>query len=478
MKKYYIPLVLLIFLIPLPGCEDWFDVHPKSQVKSDDLFETEVGFKRALIGVYTLLSDGSTYGGNGTVSFIEVLAGTYTSVNNSSNSYNSCSRYIYDSGIGAEACRSLWSNNYNAIANINNLLENIEGKKNLFAPGIYEIIKGEALGLRAYIHFDLLRNFAPAPIHGLQSDGIPYVDAISTVPFPQLNLEEVLARVITDLEAAEQLLKDYDPIGPAFEFYEEQNNGYTPIEDVMNSENFLLFRKERMNYYAVLATLARVYLYRGTQEDMTRAYTYANKVINSAKIPLFESAVIENLSYPLSLFTQEYIFSLYKRNIEKTVNEKFFYTSGENDLSIDDLTRNKYYETEKYGGAADVRLNKLFGIKSDGFSKYLAKYAFESRNINRIPLIKISEMYLIAAEATESMDHLVALRRMRGLKNMIKGTTLQEEIAAEYRKEFIGEGQMFYYFKRKNQLVNENMKNPSFFALPIPTTEEERGLIN
>lgn len=28
-------------------------------------------------------------------------------------------------------------------------------------PGYYEIMKGEALGLRAFLHFDLLRMFGP-----------------------------------------------------------------------------------------------------------------------------------------------------------------------------------------------------------------------------------------------------------------------------------------------------------------------------
>lgn len=483
MKKYYIYILLAIAPLVF-SCENWFDVQPKSQVKSDDLFEAENGFKRALIGVYTLMADNEAYGANGTMAFMEVLGGTYTSVKNRSHNFHEISKYDYEHTDAVKMIKQLWSNNYTSIANINNLLENIDAKQDVFSEGIYEIIKGEALALRAYIHFDLLRNFAPAPINGLGQNAIPYVDAVTVNPFPQLTVGQLLDRVIADLEQAEKLLKDYDPIGPAFDSYEEQGNGWTPTEEAAADSNFLLFRKERMNYYAVIGTLARVYLYKGTEEAKTKAYNYANDVIQSSKIQLNESTLVNMAEVTQSvntLMAKEYLFSLYKRNLSEEVNEKYFYFNSlmnNDDLSIDEATRNEYYETSKYGGVADIRYNYLFSTNLDGLSKYLSKYNFGQFNLKRIPLLKLSEMYLIVAETGESMDDLKYLRRMRGLKNMAPGTTLTEEIAAEYRKEFVGEGQIFYYYKRLNQLVNNDMTNAGKFVLPIPDEELERGIIN
>lgn len=484
MKKYYIYTLLAVITMTLSSCDDWFDVQPKSQVKADGLFESEGGFKRALIGVYTLMADDQVYGANGTMAFMEVLGGTYTSVRNPNNNFYNISKYDYENVYAVDVINNLWSANYNVIVNINNILDNIDDKKDLFTEGIYELIKGEALGLRAYIHFDLLRNFAPSPFNGLEANAIPYIDAVSVSPFPQLTLEQVLERIIVDLKTAEELLKDYDPIGPSFESYEENTKGFTNIDESSNASNFLLFRKERMNYYAVLGTLARVYLYRGGDEDMTNAYTYATNVLNSGKIVLNESTVIDNASnnaVAMTLMAQEYIFSLYKRNLSEVVNERYFYFNdwmNRNELSIDEIRRNEYYETAKYGGATDVRFNKLFGINYDGISLYLTKYDYQSYNVKRVPLLKVSEMYLIIAEAAKSMEQLMILRRKRGLKNIAPGTTLTEEIASEYRKELIGEGQLFYYYKRVNQLVNENMSGYDKFVLPIPDDEKERGQIN
>lgn len=47
MLKYIIASSLLLMF---SGCNDWLDVQPKSEIRSDIQFETEGGFKDALIG--------------------------------------------------------------------------------------------------------------------------------------------------------------------------------------------------------------------------------------------------------------------------------------------------------------------------------------------------------------------------------------------------------------------------------------------
>ena len=50
MKKIFRYAALLVLLFCM-GCSDWLDVRPKSQVKEDDLFTSESGFRDALIGI-------------------------------------------------------------------------------------------------------------------------------------------------------------------------------------------------------------------------------------------------------------------------------------------------------------------------------------------------------------------------------------------------------------------------------------------
>ena len=88
-------------------------------------------------------------------------------------------------------------------------------------------------------------------------------------------------------------------------------------------------------------------------------------------------------------------------------------------------------------------------------------YATNANLANVLPMIRVTEMYYIAAEcATAALDSLKAtdlLDSVRVHRNLPKYTlaalkrdSLNIEIRKEYQKEFLGEGQMFYFYKRKN----------------------------
>ena len=67
----------------------------------------------------------------------------------------------------------------------------------------------------------------------------------------------------------------------------------------------------------------------------------------------------------------------------------------------------------------------------------------------KIPLIRLGEMYLIAAEASGDVTYLNALRNARGISSRYDVAAVTEEaLDAEYRKEFFAEGQYFYFLKR------------------------------
>ena len=60
-KLIYLP-VCLGMLFFSAACENWFDVSPKSDVKAEDLFQQESGFRDVLTGVYSLMSAPESYG--------------------------------------------------------------------------------------------------------------------------------------------------------------------------------------------------------------------------------------------------------------------------------------------------------------------------------------------------------------------------------------------------------------------------------
>ena len=71
-----------------------------------------------------------------------------------------------------------------------------------------------------------------------------------------------------------------------------------------------------------------------------------------------------------------------------------------------------------------------------------------------IPVLRMSEMYLIAAECYAGKDGEKAYSLLNTLRNARQTSSVSESlelhIEGEYMREFVGEGQLFWYYKRKN----------------------------
>ena len=96
-------------------------------------------------------------------------------------------------------------------------------------------------------------------------------------------------------------------------------------------------------------------------------------------------------------------------------------------------------------------------------------------------MIRVSEMYYIAAECepnpAQALKYLETVRQHRGLSDMPLDASadLQSEIANEYRKEFLGEGQLWYYFKRTNSASIPNgwsFTGPDLYTFDRPEKED------
>jgi hypothetical protein len=99
-------------------------------------------------------------------------------------------------------------------------------------------------------------------------------------------------------------------------------------------------------------------------------------------------------------------------------------------------------------------------------------------------------MYLIAAESESSPvvavnEYVNPLRAHRGVSELDATATTQsqldEEIRVQYRREFIGEGQLFYYYKRLNVQKLPTLatftSSDKVYKLPIPNVEIDFGNI-
>mgnify|MGYP001305467988 FL=1 len=447
-------------MITFSSCENWFDISAKSELKADDLLNNEQGFRDALIGCYASMRDGKLYGAQLTMTYMDCLGQYYSTAKTTQNSFYYAANYDYSKTEEEQRKDLIWKNLYNVVSNVNNVVNRIDSEKGVFPTGVYELLKGEALGLRAYLHFDILRMYAPAPsmAGGLQAKAIPYVDKFTNTLFEQLTVGQVLDRVVDDLTEARALLAEVDPYGPKHADF-----------DLKALEGGWKGREYRMNYYAATALLARTLLYRGLPEDKGKAYQYAKEVIDSNLFPLISSGDLK--SSDDNGFVKENIFSLEYPGIKDDIVNKHFVVD---ERAYEFLGINNAMLKRIFPPTLDMDYRRQWWLSAAGPYFTIAKYNASKR----VPLIKVSELYLIAAETAPTLDltnqYFNTLQYHRGLPNEeVTAENLQKTILAEYAKEFIGEGQIFYAYKRLNNKVKPILQsaipNPkSVYVIPLP----------
>lgn len=467
--------VWLLLVLGLCSCESWLDVQPKTKVKSDDLLQTEQGFKDALIGVYTLMKAENLYARELTFGFVDAVAGQYDTYNN--GTYNNVAQWKYETNTDVRlTIDNIWTKMYNTIANVNNILDQIEANKGVFTADNYNIIKGEALGIRAFLHFDLLRLFASTD---LTKPAIPYARTLSNAITPTSTGEQVIALLKSDLTAAAEALSQ-DPVKTG------NTSGYEDY-GFMNSRNM------RFNYFAAKATLARVLLW---ANDKPGALKEAKDIIRESD-PLFpwvtSAAVSTNQPKDRDYtFSTEQIFGLHVINLKDISNTWFISALTGNQLYKSSWSFENMYEKTSTG-STDYRLvylSKYVDAPIWGYVlyKFHQPENFSSSYAQRMPLLRKSEVYYIAAECSIGVDNKAAIgylnevRRHRGITVDIPETTaseqIEEEVLKEYRKEFQGEGQLFYYCKRHNMEFFPDTwtaTTDKVYTLPVPENEKEFG---
>jgi len=496
MKKYIFTFCVGLFI--LTSCNKWLDVKPESEVELETLLLTETGFQEALNGIYANCNTSGTYG-ELICGFPDFLAGIYSQNfygGLSNNEYKPFLTYNYTDKAVLNKCYTIWSSLYKSIALCNIIIEKIDAKKNIFTKNNYSIIKGEAFALRGYLYFDLLRLFAPSYASKPDAKAIPYITEFSLKGAPQSSVSEVITKILADLNAAKALLKDKDPIlSPVYVVgYPYTKTDLANTEKTNESTENDIFsntRRDRMNYYAVCAELARVYLYK---QDKVNALANALEIIDAKKFPWAtkERITTSDPLYKDKIFYTELIFSLYAPGLESNMVAKF--ENGEQGMFTNLVYFNDAFETGSGGpGGTDLRYANMYNPISGGTMMSVMKYHSDAESNMydlRLPAIRISEMYYIAAECniatnpTQAWTYFNAVRFQRGIPAALSGdqNLFMSELIKEYRKEFFAEGQLFYLFKRLNKPISaingsSTPASDNVFVLPIPDAEVQYGNI-
>ena len=255
-------------LFMLTSCNSWLDLKPYGEVEQDKMFEDEQGFLQTLSGSYLLLTDPAAYGQELTIGFPEEIVHYWRK---RSEFYE----FDYTNVDVVSRLEATWLQMYKVIANTNLVLQNLEGR-NPDDFDYYNLIKGEALGLRAYLHLELLSIYGPVlKDGGMDKKAIPYHEEFSNQTVKLMTATEVMNRIQRDLDSAYFLLAD-DPIKIYGRDESKDKKDYEKVTAPEVKGLAFSYRGCRMNYYAVCATLARFYM---QKEDYEKTLKYANEVI-------------------------------------------------------------------------------------------------------------------------------------------------------------------------------------------------------
>lgn len=487
MKKQLIYIVLALPLLT-SSCSDWLDVQPDASIDRDKLFEKEEGFFEAINGIYSVATDYSLYGGLFSMELTDAMMQNYSFGSADYTQYAKTAAFDFTDQNCRDRLESIWTKAYSAIVNCNLVLENVDRRREIFHEGMYEIVKGEALAMRAYLHLDMLRFFGPVYSVAPGAAAIPYVTTYSNLVTPISTVSQVLDYIIRDLGDAKLLLESNDPITGDDYVAGYLSDAATTEED--DPELFLQNRRHRMNYYAVCGTLARALLIKG---EYTDAAELANEVILSGKFKWAAHSDLradadgpdrDRIMYP------ELVFAWYNEKNKTELDNRF--NAVATGYYVNKSHAEQIYE---YGltsvGDEDIRREVWFTVPTSNSDVYkIIKYLRNPAEIGNkhylvMPGIRLSEMWYIVAECAYrtgdepgAWDDLNHVRETRGIRVVLdRSYDFDTELLKEYRKETFAEGQAFLQYKRLHRnIVGESaFYTPAqgIYNPPLPDSETE-----
>lgn len=234
MKK--ILIYFSAILLTVCSCEDFITLQPEDTINEAMFFKTSKDYETALIGVYSGLQD--LHGGSNLMYISELMTDNHTIYWQSPTSDEmECNEKNITTSNGF--VNSVWTVCFAGVSRCNNILMRVDGAD--FDNKLKSQYKGEALFLRAYFYFYLVRLFGELPII---TSAFRSPNEIASYDWTRKPVTEVYQFIVKDLKAADSLLTGVDNLG-----------------------------KARASSGAAKTVLGKVYL-------TTKEYTLANTVLN------------------------------------------------------------------------------------------------------------------------------------------------------------------------------------------------------
>lgn len=425
-------------IFPLTSCKKFVEIDaPVNQIISDEIFKDESLAVGAVTGIYSEMMNAANKFSSSDVTIYAGLSADElwptsipTRMAFAANEIKENNQTILLS--------SFWDKAYRFIYTANICLEKMYAPTATISAKTRKMLEGECRFIRAFCYFHMVNLFGPVPLP-LQSD---YSE---NMVLPRASINDVYKQIILDLDTARDLLLEEYP---------------TP-------------ERVRPNKYAVLALLARVYLYRN---DWEKAETTSTQIIDN---PMYK--LEPDLLTVFKKISQETIWQLLPVNstLNNTWEGNIFNPSG-NNLVITDTLYKSFEPTDKRRA---LWLNvRTPNVNPPGSKYYPYKYTIKANtmtNSEDYVVFRLGEQYLIRAEArthlnktSEAAADLNMIRVRAGLTSTTAASqdALLVAIAQERKVELFAEWGNRWYDLKRTQKADQHLKGISYKTWTINDT--------
>jgi len=431
----YKAILVIVLLVSMASCKKSFvELNPPTSLTPSQALATEADLQVALRGAYAgLRGVAADYFGRSLPVWGDIMAdNAYQSALNTNrytffNDYNNTTK-------GATATDgnvlNFWTSAYSVILRCNNIINS-----SVASTANVDQYRGEAYAIRALSYFQLIRYFAKPYTEDPAALGVPIITTYDPELKPARNkTSEVYTLMVDDL-----------------------NKAYTLMTKYVNSSQF--------SKYAAKALQAKIYL---TMGDKTNAKTAALDVINNSGFTSLTAA--NHASYWAGVtYRTDKVETLFEVSSDPISN-----------LGFDELAY-IYSQAGNYGdllcaddlyalfSTADVR-RALYptGTRAGVPAVFVNKYPTYNPDPSDKKVLRLSEMYLIAAEASlpaneaDALNYVNYVTSRRGADAIIStGTQLFEDIITERRKELAFEGDRFLDLQRLKRDIVRSTNYPA-----------------
>lgn len=434
-------ITIITAALAFSSCSGFLDVEPTNSGDSKTSVKTAGDAQVVINGLMRSMTSSNYYGRN-FIMYGDAKGGDLTIA---SQGRGLDPLYTFNHTATSNSYAAFWSHLYDGILQVNNLLENIEALEAEGNSEDFDAIKGQALTARALMYFDLVRLYGKAYTDDPSAYGVPNIT--TTLPYNAQPLRATVAenyeQIVADLAAGSPLLPT------------NHTNGY-------------------INYYANKALQARVFLHMGNYPEALAA---AEEVIHEGGYELYS-----NDDWTASWtrqFGSESIFELGVFPDEADLGSAslgFYlrrYAHGAS-TAAGWFMASDYFIDRLGEDQDDVRWGVMDQDESDyphpgscykysGSVDLVGDGKGDNNTAVNIKVIRLSEIYLIAAEAalptdpSKAAEYLNAIRkRSPNLPAATAASINIDMILDERSKELFAEGHRFFDMIRLNKTIEFN----------------------